>query len=89
MFPVVCSPLESSSGTSREEEQVSEIEGMVQEGRLPMNDAENAAIDALLAEHGGTVQGFTRSEPGETGLLHVTIGDAVYEVAEDGTVSTP
>jgi hypothetical protein len=75
---------------SREEEQVSEIEGMVREGRLPMNDAELAAIDALLAEHGEeAVQSFTRSEPGETGLLHVTIGDAVYEVSEDGTVSTP
>ncbi len=54
---------------------------MVQEGRMPLNDAESAAIDAL----GADVVGFTRTEPGETGPLHVTVGDDVYEVAEDGT----
>ncbi len=59
---------------------------MLQEGRIPLSEAENAAIDELIGEHGeDSVQGFTRSLPGDTGPLHVTIGEDVYEVAEDGT----
>ncbi len=53
---------------------------------MPLNEAESAAIDALLEEHGGeAVKSFTRTQPGETGPLHVTIEEDVYEVAEDGT----
>ncbi len=59
---------------------------MLSEGRMPLNEAEDAAIDALIEEHGGeAVRSFTRTEPGETGPLHVTVDDDVYEVAEDGT----
>ncbi len=59
---------------------------MLQEGRMPLNEAESAAIDALIEEHGGeAMRSFTRTEPGETGALHVTVGSDVYEVAEDGT----
>ncbi len=55
---------------------------------MPLNEAENAAIDALLEEHGGeAMRSFTRTEPGESGPLHVTVGDDVYEVTEDGTVT--
>ncbi len=54
---------------------------MLQEGRMPLNEAEHAAIDAL----GDGVVSFTRTQPGETGPLHVTVGDDVYEVVEDGT----
>ncbi len=58
---------------------------MLSEGRMPLNEVEDAAIDALIEEHGGeAVRSFTRTEPGETGPLHVTVGDDVYEVAEDG-----
>ncbi len=58
---------------------------MLSEGRMPLNEAEDAAIDALIEEHGGeAVRSFTRTEPGETGPLHVTVDDDVYEVAEDG-----
>ncbi len=59
---------------------------MLSEGRMPLNEAEEAAIDALVEEHGGeAMRSFTRTEPGETGPLHVTVGDDVYEVADDGT----
>ncbi len=59
---------------------------MLQEGRMPLNEAEHAAIDALIAEHGGeAVRSFTRTEPGETGPICVTVGEDEYEVAEDGT----
>ncbi len=54
---------------------------MLHEGRMPLNDAEHKAIDKL----GSAVVSFTRTQPGETGPLHVTVGDEVYEVAEDGT----
>ncbi len=58
---------------------------MLQEGRMPLNEAESAAIDKLVEKHGGeAVQSFTRIEPGETGALHVTVAGDVYEVAEDG-----
>ncbi len=57
----------------------------LQEGRMPLNEAESAAISALVVEHGDAVKSFTRTQPGETGPLHVTVEDDVYEVAEDGT----
>ncbi len=60
---------------------------MLSEGRIPLNEAENAAIDALIEEHGGeAVVGFTRTEPGETGPLHFTVGEDVYEISEDGAM---
>ncbi len=50
---------------------------MLHPGRLGVNEAESAAIDAL----GEDVVGFTR----EADLLHVTVGEDVYEVSDDGT----
>ncbi len=58
---------------------------MLQEGRMPLNEAEDAAIDALKEKYPGEMRSFTRTELDETGPLHVTVGDDVYEVAEDGT----
>ncbi len=57
---------------------------MLQEGTMPLNEAETAAIEALKEANPGEMRSFTRTEPGETGPLHVTVGDDVYEVAEDG-----
>ncbi len=62
---------------------------MIQEGRMPLNEAENAAIDKLKEKFPGEMRSFTRTEAGETGPIHVTIGDGdnetIYEVTEDGT----
>ncbi len=57
---------------------------MLQEGRIPLNDAENEAIDKLKEAHPGEMRSFTRTEAGETGPIHVTVGDDVYEVKDDG-----
>ncbi len=57
---------------------------MLQEGPMLLNDAETAAIDKLKEKHPGEMRSFTRTEPGEQGPLHVTVGDDVYEVADDG-----
>lgn len=61
---------------------------MLQEGRMPLNEAETAAIDKLKEKYPGEMRSFTRTEPGETGPLHVTIGDGdnetIYEVKDDG-----
>ncbi len=64
---------------------------MLREGPMPLNDAETAAIEALKEKYPGEMRSFTRTEPGEQGPLHVTIGggeaETIYEVAEDGTVT--
>ncbi len=57
---------------------------LVQEGQMPLNEAEQGAISALKEKHPGEMRSFTRTQPGETGPLHVTVGDDVYEVSEDG-----
>ncbi len=61
---------------------------MLQEGTMPLNDAETAAIEKLKADFPGEMRSFTRTEAEETGPLHVTVGDSpdetIYEVAEDG-----
>ncbi len=49
---------------------------MLQEGSLPLNEQERAAVDKL----GDGVVGYTR----EGDLLIVTVGVDEYEVAEDG-----
>ncbi len=63
------------------------MEEMLQHGRMALTPEENAAIDALIEEHGDKVVSFTRTEPGETGPIWVTIGDDEYEVDEGGTVT--
>ncbi len=54
----------------------------LEEGRLPMTEAESASVDALLLEHGP--QGsLTR----DRGLLVVEAGGRTWTVAADGKVS--
>ncbi len=53
------------------------MSAMLQEGSIPLNEQERAAIDKL----GDGVVGYTR----EGELLIVTIGADEFEVAEDGT----
>ncbi len=50
---------------------------MLQEGSIPLNEPERAAIDKL----GDGVVGYTR----EGELLIVTVGTDEYEVGDDGT----
>ncbi len=61
---------------------------MLQEGRMPLNEAETTAIDKLKEDHPGEMRSFTRTEPDESGPLHVTVGDSpdetIYEVKDDG-----
>lgn len=57
---------------------------MLQTGRAPMNEAENAAVDKLALEHEGKAMSLTRRDAGETGPLLVHVDDDSYEIAEDG-----
>ncbi len=57
---------------------------MLQEGRLPLNDAEHAAVDKLRGENEDAEISATRKDPGETGPLLVHVDDDTYEVADDG-----
>ncbi len=61
---------------------------MLQEGPMPLNEAETAAIDKLKADFPGEMRSFTRTEAGEQGPIHVTLGEGeeetIYEVADDG-----
>ena len=58
---------------------------MMQEGRIPMNEAEHAAIDKLAGEHAGESVGVTRRDPGETGPLIATVAGIEYLINDDGT----
>lgn len=54
-------------------------------GRLPLNEAESAAVDKLFAEQpADQSHTLTRRDPGETGPLLVHIGDSTWEIDEDG-----
>lgn len=57
---------------------------MLHEGRLPLNEAEHAAVDKLIAKNPDETVSFTRSEPGESGPLHVHVGAATYVVNRNG-----
>lgn len=58
---------------------------MLYPGRIPLNAAENAAVNELLAEHDGNA-GLTRRDPNDTRPVLVHIGDQVFEVDGDGNV---
>ncbi len=60
---------------------------MLHPGRTNVNEAESAAIDKLIEDNEGQVRSYTRTEPDESGPIHVTVGDELYEVAEDGTTT--
>jgi hypothetical protein len=57
---------------------------MLSEGRLPLSEAEHAAVDKLIANNPDETVSMTRSEPGETGPLLVHVGDKTWKVATDG-----
>jgi hypothetical protein len=63
-------------------------EGMLSEGRIPMNVAEEAAYLALVEQHGGeAVSGVTRRDPLNTGPLLVEVDGQTFQVDEAGQVS--
>lgn len=59
---------------------------MLHDGRIPMNDAEHEALDALEEKHKGMSLTYSRRDPGNTGPLWVQTGDDTYEVSEAGKV---
>lgn len=60
---------------------------MLESGRIPMNSAEHAAVEKLIAEKGGSasVVSVSRVEPGEQGPLVVQLDELQYLVLADGT----
>lgn len=58
---------------------------MLTEGRIPLNTAEETALDGLVETHGNPV-GFTRRDPGETGPVILTFPGRVFEIGENGEV---
>lgn len=58
---------------------------MISEKRIPMNEAEHAALDKLLEEHGDDLAGATRRDAGDTGPLLIFLHDnTTWEISEDG-----
>lgn len=53
--------------------------------RIPMNDDEHAAVDALLEEYGRG--SLSRAFPNEEGPVVVKIDGQSFLVADDGSVS--
>ncbi len=60
---------------------------MLQEGRIPLEQAEHDAVDKLIADNPGVPIGFTRRDSGETGPLLVTVDGTVYQVSAKGRVT--
>jgi hypothetical protein len=59
------------------------IEGMLQEGRIPLTPEEDAAVETLIAESGGKSVSFTREGDG----LIVHVGDDTYNVDTAGVTA--
>jgi hypothetical protein len=59
------------------------IEGMLQEGRIPLTPEEDAAVETLIAESGGKSVSFTREGDG----LIVHVGDDTYGVDAAGVTA--
>lgn len=57
---------------------------MLREGRLPLSEAEHAAVDKLIAKNPDEPLTLTRRDPGETGPLLVHASDTTYLVDETG-----
>ena len=57
---------------------------MLSEGRLPLNEAEHAAVAKLTAKNPDAPVSLTRRDPGESGPLLVHVGDSTHIVSEDG-----
>lgn len=54
-------------------------------GRIPLNAAETAALDELLAQSSGSVT-ITRRDPNDSGPVLVQLEDATWLINEDGSV---
>lgn len=59
---------------------------MLNEGRIPLTDAEHAAVNQLLAKHPEIAVSLTRRDPGETGPVLVHVGDDSYQVSAAGRI---
>lgn len=57
---------------------------LLHESRIPLTEAEHAAVDKLVAANPGVSVALTRRDPGETGPVLVTVGDDTYTVSENG-----
>lgn len=57
---------------------------MLEQGRLPMTENEQAGLDRLLARNGGTLISLTRRDPGESGPLLAHVDDDTYEIDAEG-----
>lgn len=57
---------------------------MLHPERIPLNEAEVAAVDKLAAGHDQAAVSLTRRDPGETGPLLVHIEADTWEIGEDG-----
>ncbi len=57
---------------------------MLHEGRIPLEDAEHAAVDKLITKNPDTPVSFSRRDPDESGPLVVGVGDDTYIVQIDG-----
>jgi hypothetical protein len=57
---------------------------MLQEGRLPLTEAEHSAVDKLADQNPDAAISVTRRDPGETGPLFVHVGATTYQVDEAG-----
>lgn len=60
---------------------------MLQDGRIPLTDAEHEAVDALIAQNPDAPISLTRRDAGEKGPLLAHVGDNVYEISQKGKVS--
>jgi len=59
---------------------------MLHPERIPLNEAEEATVEKLLAEHGDGLAGFSRRDPGDTGPLLISLHDGTeWEIKEKGT----
>ncbi len=57
---------------------------MLHEGRIPLGDAEHAAVDKLIEKNPDTLVSFSRRDVGESGPLVVGVGDDTYIIQADG-----
>lgn len=57
---------------------------MIENRRIPLNPAENEAVDKLLAEHPGKTAAFTRRDPGNTGPVLIVVGGGSWLIDEEG-----
>lgn len=57
---------------------------MLYHGRLPLNAAENDAVETLITKHRGEQVSLTRRDPGDTGPLLVHVGHQTWQISANG-----